>query len=112
MSDIQEGDLLWEPSPATIEQANMTDYIQWLAETRNLVFQNYQQLWQWSVENTADFWRSLWDYFQITASQQPTDILADKSMPGAKWFTGARLNYAENFFARIDKNNLARRRST
>jgi acetoacetyl-CoA synthetase len=107
MVDIQEGDLLWEPSPAVIEQANMTHYMEWLAQNKDLDFEGYRQLWQWSVENTADFWKSLWDYFQITASQQPTDILADKRMPGAKWFSGARLNYAENFFARMDGEETA-----
>jgi acetoacetyl-CoA synthetase len=103
MIDIQEGDLLWEPSTSTIEQANMTHYVQWLAENKALTFETYQALWRWSVEHVADFWKSLWDYFQITASEQPTEILADDSMPGAKWFTGAKLNYAENFFARIDE---------
>lgn len=107
MIDIQEGDLLWTPSPATIEQANLTHYMRWLAETKALTFETYQELWQWSVENTADFWKSLWDYFQVTASEQPAEILADKSMPGAKWFTGARLNYAENFFTRMKGDSAA-----
>jgi acetoacetyl-CoA synthetase len=107
MIDIQEGDLLWEPSTSTIEQANMTHYVQWLAENKALTFETYQALWRWSVEHVVDFWKSLWDYFQITASEQPTEILADDSMPGAKWFTGAKLNYAENFFARIDEDKAA-----
>jgi acetoacetyl-CoA synthetase len=107
MIDIQEGDLLWEPSTSTIEQANMTHYVQWLAENKALTFETYQALWRWSVEHVADFWKSLWDHFQITASEQPTEILADDSMPGAKWFTGAKLNYAENFFARIDEDKAA-----
>ncbi|MFZ0546532.1 MAG: acetoacetate--CoA ligase [Candidatus Promineifilaceae bacterium] len=107
MSEIQEGDLLWEPSPIVIEQANMTHFMQWLAENHNLEFEGYRQLWQWSVNNTADFWESLWDYFEVTASQQPTDILADKTMPGTKWFIGARLNYAENFFARMEAGKTA-----
>ncbi len=107
MTDIQEGDLLWQPSPETIENANLTHYMNWLAETRALEFNGYQSLWQWSVEKSADFWHSLWDYFNITASEQPTDILADNSMPGAAWFRDARLNYAENFFARMEPGKTA-----
>jgi acetoacetyl-CoA synthetase len=107
MPEIQEGDLLWEPSPAVKENANMTHYMQWLRENNGLDFQEYRPLWQWSVENIADFWKSLWDYFQVTASQQPTAILSDKTMPGTKWFAGARLNYAENFFARMTSSHPA-----
>jgi acetoacetyl-CoA synthetase len=101
MSAISEGSLLWEPSADTIAQANLTHYANWLAANRGLTFDGYHDLWQWSVDNIGPFWASVWDYFGLKASKPAETILADKSMPGAKWFVGARLNYAENIFQKM-----------
>ena len=98
---IQEGDLLWQPDDQTIENANLTHYMRWLQETRNLNFDTYSALWQWSVDSLEDFWASLWDYFAIKASQPYESVLLKRIMPGAQWFVGARLNYAENIFAKL-----------
>lgn len=97
---MQEGDLLWTPSAEVVEQANLTDYRRWLAANRGVEVGNYSELWQWSVDNVADFWSSLCDYFDVVFSQRWETVLANKEMPGAKWFVGARLNYAENIFAK------------
>jgi acetoacetyl-CoA synthetase len=61
---IQEGSLLWTPSPEVIEQANLTHYMRWLGQ-RGVKVDSYLELWQWSVENIANFWESLWDYFDL-----------------------------------------------
>jgi acetoacetyl-CoA synthetase len=95
----QEGSLLWTPSPEVIEQANLTHYRRWL-EQRGVNVNSYPELWQWSVENIADFWESLWDYFDLKYSQKWETVLANRQMPGAEWFVGAKLNYAENIFAK------------
>ncbi len=100
MRDIVEGSLLWQPSAETIEQANLTRYMAWLAANKGLAFESYQELWRWSVTDLSGFWGSLWDYFDIIASEPYGTVLAERSMPGAKWFDGARLNYAENLFRR------------
>lgn len=97
---ITEGSLLWSPTETMKANANLTHYMHWLAQTHHLHFAQYPDLWQWSVTNIEDFWRSLWSYFNVKASQQPDEVLAERTMPGARWFTGAKLNYAENFFAR------------
>ena len=97
---ITEGSLLWSPSQDVIENANITDYISWLAANRGVQVDAYPALWQWSVENVGDFWESLFDYFDLTYSERWEAALADPTMPGAKWFVGARLNYAENIFAK------------
>ena len=101
MNDIEEGTLLWEPTVTVKENANLTRYMRWLADEFGLTFDTYQDLWRWSVEELALFWQSIWEYFDVTASQQPTKILADHTMPGARWFEGARLNYAENIFSKM-----------
>jgi acetoacetyl-CoA synthetase len=95
MSSVKEGDLLWTPSAERIAAAHLTHYRAWLAK-RGLSFDSYAALWQWSVENTEPFWASLWEYFDILASTPYERVLAKRTMPGAEWFPGARLNYAEN----------------
>jgi len=93
---IQEGDLLWRPSPERIARANLTALLKWLAEHRGLEFADYHALWQWSVTDLEGFWGALWDYFGIRSSAPYTRVLAERRMPGARWFPGARLNYAEH----------------
>jgi acetoacetyl-CoA synthetase len=68
----------------------------WLRESRGLEFTDYAALREWSVTDLAAFWRSIWDYFQIEAYTQPGTVLPDATMPGATWFPGATLNYAEH----------------
>lgn len=98
VQEIAEGSLLWEPSAPMLAEANLTHYLLWLHENHGLTFQNYQELWQWSVTAIEAFWGSLWDYFNIIAATPYTTVLAERTMPGAKWFVGAQLNYAENLF--------------
>src|SRR5258708_5991168 len=93
---IKEGTLLWEPSTQMKEQTNLTTYMQWLAQEKGLHFTENEALWTWSVEHLEDFWASLWEYFRIKASKPYTTVLTNPTMPGAQWFSGARLNYAEH----------------
>ena len=90
-----EPQLLWEPSAEMVERSQLTAYTRWLAETRGLEFGTYDDLWRWSVENLEDFWASIWERFGVESDGSHDVVLADDSMPGAKWFPGARLNYAE-----------------
>jgi acetoacetyl-CoA synthetase len=96
---LNEGDLLWTPSAARIERAHVTAYMRWLARERKLHFADYAQLWQWSVRDVEAFWKSIWDYFEVRSSAPCTAVLARSEMPGAEWFPGARLNYAERALA-------------
>ena len=98
ITPISEGQPLWEPSAEMKQQANVTHYIQWLKDTRQLHFATREDLWKWSVTNIEDFWASLWEYFHIQSSQPYTTVLAERKMPGAQWFPGAELNYAEHVF--------------
>ena len=92
------GDVLWEPSSKTIENANITAYMRWLRNEKDLIFDNYDQLWQWSVNEIENFWESLWEYFNVEASQPFVQVLPERKMPRADWFPGAKLNYAEHVF--------------
>jgi acetoacetyl-CoA synthetase len=93
---IQEGDLLWTPSAERVASANLTAYMRWLEKERNLRFSTYDELWRWSVDELEAFWASLWDYFSVKASVPYEQVLGKRTMPGAEWFPGARLNYAEH----------------
>ena len=101
MPPLQEGDLLWQPSPDVIENANLSKYMRWLREHYALEFETYPDLWQWSVEHIGTFWESLFAYFNLKCSKQWDAPLSENVMPGARWFAGAELNYAENIFAKM-----------
>ena len=107
MSEVKEGDLLWQPSAAVVAGANISHYMNWLGETTPYHFENYRDLWRWSIEDVGRFWQTVWDYFGVVASQPPSQPLARSEMPGAQWFVGARLNYAENVFARMTSEGPA-----
>jgi acetoacetyl-CoA synthetase len=79
-----------------IERANITRYERWLAETRGLHFADYQELWKWSVDSLEDFWASIVDFCGLRFREPGSRVLARADMPGAEWFPGARLNYAEH----------------
>lgn len=90
------GDLLWTPGEAWKAESNLAGFMSWLEAKRNLKFADYEELRRWSVEELEDFWQAIWDYFDILSSQPARCVLESRKMPGAKWFPGARLNYAEN----------------
>ena len=90
--------LLWEPSAAMRDGSNLSAYMRWLAETRGLQFASYAALWRWSVDELEAFWESLWQFFQIKAATPYSEVLSSRAMPGARWFEGATLNYAEHVF--------------
>ncbi len=98
---LVEGALLWEPSDAFRAASAMTDYLAWLARERGLRFADYDALWRWSVEDLGAFWTSIVDYYEIPLHGSWSQALGTATMPGAVWFEGAQLNYAEVVFRRI-----------
>ncbi len=88
---------MWAPSPERIERANMTQFIKQVNAKYARHFSSYDELYEWSIANIPDFWAAMWDYAEIKASQPYDRVIDDLGkMPGARWFTGARLNFAEN----------------
>ncbi|GAB6255220.1 acetoacetate--CoA ligase [Peribacillus frigoritolerans] len=96
MKSLTDGQIIWEPTKEQIEQTVLTQYVKWLKEKKGLTFHDYHELWKWSVDELEEFWASIWDYCDVKAARKYDRVLAEQSMPGAKWFEGARLNYAEN----------------
>jgi acetoacetyl-CoA synthetase len=97
---MQPGAILWTPGPERIRGANVTAFGDWLARERGRHFADYAALWRWSVEDLEGFWQALWDYFRIDSSAPYSQVLGRRSMPGAQWFPGARLNYAQHVLRR------------
>src|SRR3989339_1559459 len=91
------GKLLWQPSEERIKSANMYRFMAFVKERYGKDFKDYSSLHEWSVNNIADFWGAAWDFLGIKASRRYDKVIEyDKKMPGANWFPGARLNFAEN----------------
>lgn len=88
---------LWTPSRERIEEANTTRFISEVNKKHGLEIESYSDLYKWSVENIADFWAAMWQFADVKASRKFTSVVDDLGrFPGAKWFVGARLNFAEN----------------
>src|SRR6188508_1180194 len=104
--------ILWSPSEEQIERATITDYARWLERTRGLELPDYERLWEWSVADLEGFWGSVWERFGVVASVPYERVLASREMPGAVWFPGARLNFAEHVFRERDPGAVAVRHAS
>jgi acetoacetyl-CoA synthetase len=104
---VVEGTVLWTPPRERVEAAELTRYMRWLADRKGLRFADYAALHRWSVERLEDFWSSLWEFLEIRSSAPYARVLDERRMPGAKWFEGARLNYAEHAFRRASSRSPA-----
>lgn len=97
--------LLWKPSRERVQLSNMTRFIAFVNKKYGLEIQDYGHLHAWSVEKIPDFWGAMWEFGGITASQGYDKVVDDlNKFPGAKWFPGARLNFAENLLRYRDEN--------
>lgn len=88
---------LWIPSEERIRNANMTRFMSAVNEKYNKNFSDYFELYDWSVSDIPDFWETVWDFTDIKASAKYDKVIDDITrFPGARWFPGAKLNFAEN----------------
>ena len=77
-------------------------YQSWLQNERGLQFETYDALWRWSVTDVEAFWQSIWDYFELLSPTPHSAVLLERRMPGATWFPGAQVNYAQQVFRHAD----------
>jgi acetoacetyl-CoA synthetase len=96
MGTPRQGDVLWTPPPDARATTQLGRYMDFLRDERGRDFAEYEDLWRWSIEDLEGFWGSIWDFFQIQAHTPPERVLGSQAMPGAEWFPGATLNYAEH----------------
>jgi acetoacetyl-CoA synthetase len=86
------GQTLWEPDDKTKRNARITRYMAWLGQG----FADYDELWNWSVAHPAEFWSTIWEYFEVLGDRAAAPVLTGETMPDVRWFEGATLNYARN----------------
>ncbi len=87
---------LWSPEPADGAEAQIGQFVDWLARERGLTFDGYRDLWTWSVSELSDFWDAIRAFFNVRFAAPSQSVLSIAAMPGASWFPGAELNYAEH----------------
>jgi acetoacetyl-CoA synthetase len=105
-SHVLDAHLVLRDSRAMSEE--ITAFARWVEATRSVrVTEAYDQLWRWSVDDLDGFWRAIWEYFDVQADGAPDRVLAAREMPGAEWFPGTRLNYAEHVFRGKDDDSVA-----
>jgi acetoacetyl-CoA synthetase len=93
-------DVLWIPSQAAIQQTRMTAFTHWLSQGMGLTFPNYDALHRWSIEHLEDFWGAYLEFTGMITHVPHAKVLSTHAMPGAHWFAGMQLNFAENILRR------------
>ena len=95
--------LLWQPTEEQIKRTNMYRFMNVVNEKYKQNFKDYPPLYEWSVANIPDFWAAMWEFADIIASKPYDRVIDDVAkMPGAEWFSGARLNFAQNLLRHRD----------
>jgi len=96
---------LWVPSRQRVDSSNMQRFMQYVNDRFDKEFDSYDELYHWSVDEISDFWSSWWDFSKITRSADYLNVIDDPSkMPGAKWFSGAKLSFAQNLMKHRDSH--------
>ncbi|MFD6158672.1 acetoacetate--CoA ligase [Nocardia sp. NPDC060256] len=95
----------WVPTEQDIADARITDFAKFVEGRTGVATPDYQALWQWSVDELAEFWRAVWDYFEL--GEVAGEVLASAEMPGAQWFPGTRLNYVDQLIRQFRSDRPA-----
>lgn len=93
---IEQGDIVWTPPADVLSTSRVGEFLAWLARERDLEMTTHEELWRWSVTDLDGFWSAVWEFFEVRSHAPYDTVLASREMPGARWFPGAQLNYAEH----------------
>jgi acetoacetyl-CoA synthetase len=93
---VTEGELLWTPDPEAAARTQVAQFMRRLADERGLHFGTYEELWRWSVSDLDGFWSAVWEFYDVQSEQPYEQVVDTRAMPGAAWFRGSRVNYAEH----------------
>ena len=94
--------ILWTPTKERAEASLMAEYIRWLKAHRGLEFADYNALWEWSISDLDGFWTSIVEFFDLKFSKPWDVVLKERKQPGAEWFVGAEMNFADQVFRWAD----------
>jgi acetoacetyl-CoA synthetase len=100
MAQVRQGEVLWTPPADARATSEIGRFMDFVRDTRGRDFADYEDLWNWSIDELEEFWGAIWDFYEIQAHTPYEQVLTTREMPGAKWFTGATLNYAEHMVGR------------
>ena len=95
--------VLWEPSAERYAASTMAQFERYLDEEHDLTFSDYNEMWEWSIDDLDGFWSAIWSFFGMQSSTPHTSVLSNRDMPGAEWFSGAQLNYAAQTLTHAQK---------
>ncbi len=93
---MNEGELLWTPATKAVARTQVTRFMRFVAQTRGRTFATYDALWRWSVDDLDGFWAGVWEFYGVHSVAPYESVLDSRNMPGAVWFRGSRVNYAEH----------------
>ncbi len=93
---VEPGDVVWRPPADVLETSRVGLFLTWLREHRGVDLHDHEGLWRWSVDDLDGFWSAVWDFFEVVDHGSRVSVLEERVMPGARWFTGSQLNYAEH----------------
>jgi acetoacetyl-CoA synthetase len=96
----KQGDVLWAPPDDVRSTSELGRYLDWLEAARGLGFRGYEELHGWSVAELEGFWSSVWEFYGVRSHAPYARVLGSREMPGAEWFPGATLNFAEHMVGR------------
>ncbi|NCW15591.1 MAG: acetoacetate--CoA ligase [Rhodobacteraceae bacterium] len=99
----QGRDILWTPSVGRYQASTMAAFERYLSKKHDLAFSDYNDMWRWSISDLNSFWGAIADFFELRFFEQPQKILNKRAMPGAEWFVGAKVNYADQLLSKTDR---------
>jgi len=111
VADTAPGTLLWEPPADAWATTRMGRFLTHVAEEHDLHLSTYNAAWRWSVQDPETFWTEIAAWFDVRFHEQPQAVLSTRDLPGARWFPGATLNYAEQALRRRDDESAIIARS-
>ncbi len=91
---------LWVPPSNARAETRLGRFMKFASDRTTRNFEEYAELWEWSVDELDEFWATVWDFFEVRASVPYDRVMSGSAMPGVRWFEGARLNYAEHALAK------------
>jgi acetoacetyl-CoA synthetase len=89
-------EVVWTPDPEVVARSQMAQFQRWLADEQEIHLADYDSRWRWSVTEPESFWAAVAEFFQVSFHERRQTVLDGRVMPGARWFPGATLNYAEH----------------
>ena len=107
VAEMGAPEVLWRCPADRLQSATITEFTRWVERDTGQSFKDYNELWQWSVSELETFWESIWRFFGVRSDHPYERVLGDRAMPGARWFNGAELNFAEHCFRNRDGGDVA-----